>query len=336
MYQKGIREDLQSPPIPLKSQKDGCVQRVPYASIMATVTCFIGVIMFAVMMVWSFKASVEQSRRALHIDNLPWLDKVHIFFIVLASIMVLFSLFMLILGIMSTGSTREELYKQSYARKGGRCSCIIGMVLSYFLNICWLIIISATAILSFIYYVFLNLCSSLPSYGDSNCLNFALFKPLVKEYTSASLILCGGDAQQFCALTNSVFPWYIVGYIGSGIVSLGLTQFMICNAANYAHINNDKRYVEIKEVLMYEGQKGDYNQVMPTYKGNLPILRNHFNYDNRRLGNGGNQKASYHNNDNSYYGAKNNYYNNDLPFKSSVNMHGNNNNAYGRRSYHYN
>uniref|UniRef100_A0A0K0G4I7 Neuronal membrane glycoprotein M6-b n=1 Tax=Strongyloides venezuelensis TaxID=75913 RepID=A0A0K0G4I7_STRVS len=328
MYQKGIRDDVKTSPIPLKSQKDDCVQRVPYASVMATLTCFIGVIMFSIMMIWSFKASVEQFRRALHIDNIPWLDKIHIFFIILASIMILFSFYMLILGIMSTGSTREELYKESYARKGGRCSCILAMILNYLLNICWIIIISATAILCFIYYVFLNLCGTLESYSDSNCLDFSLFKSLLQQYSSSNLILCGGDVQQFCALSNSVFPWYIVGYIGSGIVSLSLTQFMICNAANYAHINNDKRYIDIKEVLMYEGQKCDYNQIMSTHNGNFLKMRNQFNkYNNRRLGS---QQILYQN-DNTYNGAKNNYYNNDAPFTSN----GYKNNTHGRRSYHY-
>uniref|UniRef100_A0A915CLX6 Uncharacterized protein n=1 Tax=Ditylenchus dipsaci TaxID=166011 RepID=A0A915CLX6_9BILA len=42
---------------------------------MAFVMCFIGVILFSIMMVWSFNASVEQARRALNITDIPWLDK---------------------------------------------------------------------------------------------------------------------------------------------------------------------------------------------------------------------------------------------------------------------
>lgn len=54
----------------------GCLNRIPYASVIAFVMCFVGVIMFAIMMVFSFNASVEQARRALEISNIPWLDKV--------------------------------------------------------------------------------------------------------------------------------------------------------------------------------------------------------------------------------------------------------------------
>lgn len=54
-----------------------CLSRVPHSSLMAFVMCFIGVILFSIMMVWSFNASVEQARRALNISDIPWLDKVY-------------------------------------------------------------------------------------------------------------------------------------------------------------------------------------------------------------------------------------------------------------------
>lgn len=55
---------------------DGCLNRIPYSSVIAFVMCFVGVIMFAIMMVFSFNATVEQGRRTLDIQNIPWLDKV--------------------------------------------------------------------------------------------------------------------------------------------------------------------------------------------------------------------------------------------------------------------
>lgn len=55
---------------------DDCLGRVPFASVIAAVLCWVGVTMFCFMMAQAVNASVEQGRRALRIENLPWLDKV--------------------------------------------------------------------------------------------------------------------------------------------------------------------------------------------------------------------------------------------------------------------
>ncbi len=70
-------------PAPLKrhdrSSSDDCLGRIPYASAIATTLCCIGVILFSFMMAQAVNASVEQSRRALHVHKIHWLDKVRIF-----------------------------------------------------------------------------------------------------------------------------------------------------------------------------------------------------------------------------------------------------------------
>ncbi|VDO59718.1 unnamed protein product [Onchocerca flexuosa] len=89
---------------------DECLSRVPYASIIATSMCGIGVILFTLVMTWAFNASVEQARRMLNTDNLPWLDKMQVLFICVAALMSITALILLIIAAMSTGSTRKELY----------------------------------------------------------------------------------------------------------------------------------------------------------------------------------------------------------------------------------
>ncbi|KAI1727444.1 myelin proteolipid protein (PLP or lipophilin) domain-containing protein [Ditylenchus destructor] len=232
--------------------KDGCLSRVPYSSLMAFVMCFIGVVLFAIMMVWSFNASVEQVRRALNITDIPWLDKVHILFVITALLMVTVALVLLCIGILSTGSTREEVYKRESARQGGRISCVVAIVLSYFLTILWLGIVAITAVLCCVYYIFGELCASLHAYTENDCLDFNVLRPIVKEISESTLTLCGGNVQQFCAVTNTVLVWYVFGFIGSMIVCLGLVQFIASNAANYAHVNSEQRYSELNEVLMSE------------------------------------------------------------------------------------
>ena len=172
--------------------------------------------------------------------------------------MAILSLFLLLIGVLSTGSTREEVYKRKDSRRGGRVICAIAIGVSYLLNILWVLIVGILAILSFIYYIFSQLCSSLTGYSEHTCLDFNVFKPLVDQYSHADLKLCGGSVQEFCALTNTVFSWNVVGLIGALIIVLGLVQFIASNASNYAHVNNEQRYIELKEVLYLEGVGRDF------------------------------------------------------------------------------
>ncbi|PIO73447.1 hypothetical protein TELCIR_04589 [Teladorsagia circumcincta] len=127
---RGKQPEHISGPIPVKSHSnDGCFNRIPYASLMAALLCFIGVILFSIMMTWGFNATAEQTRRSLRIQDWPWVDKVQVFFVVVAVLMSLFSLFFLLVGFSATGATREEMYKREKAKCGGRFACAVAMFL---------------------------------------------------------------------------------------------------------------------------------------------------------------------------------------------------------------
>jgi uncharacterized BrkB/YihY/UPF0761 family membrane protein len=136
MYKQGSMERLGIQPVGMPYPIDeGCLNRIPYASVIAFVLCFVGVIMFAIMMVFSFNASIEQARRTFEINDIPWLDKVHLIFIIVAVVMVGMALYLLCVGILSTGSTREQVYRYQNARQGGRACCIMAIILAYLLNV---------------------------------------------------------------------------------------------------------------------------------------------------------------------------------------------------------
>lgn len=242
-------------PSPTRSRERGgdeCFSRVPYASVMATVMCAIGVILFATMTAWAVNASVEQTRRSLDVDNLPWLAKVRIFFVVIAVLMSLSALALLTIGAMSTGSTRDELYRGMKGRMGGRMANALAMITAYIFNICWLVCFGCTSVLCFIYFVFDSLCASFSTFSESSCLDFSLFRPLFQRFSSSSLVLCGGEVQQFCALSSTAFAWYVVGLVGCAVVVKALVHFLICAAANYAHVTSGTKYADLRELLISE------------------------------------------------------------------------------------
>uniref|UniRef100_A0A914V6U5 M6 n=1 Tax=Plectus sambesii TaxID=2011161 RepID=A0A914V6U5_9BILA len=246
---------------------DDCLGRVPFASVIAALLCWVGVTMFCFMMAQAVNASIEQARRALRIENLPWLDKVQVTFVTVAVIMALAALVLLVVGIMSTGATRTSVYQGVRARLGGRIACAVSMIFTYLLNICWLVVLSLTVVLCFSYMVFSTLCRSVGGYSETHCLNLTVIRPLLSDDASSTepLTLCGGDLQQFCALTNTASTWYYVGYFGCVVVVLGLIHFMICLSANYAHINDGSKYMELREI--WQTEENDLNAMgMPAYK----------------------------------------------------------------------
>ncbi|KIH62512.1 hypothetical protein ANCDUO_07204 [Ancylostoma duodenale] len=76
------------------------------------------------------------------------------------------------------------------------------------------------------------------------------------------LRLCGGDAQQFCALSSTARSWYIIGWVGTCLVILGLAFFLAILSANYAHVGNASKYVELRDLAL-ETPTGDYPHLKP-------------------------------------------------------------------------
>ncbi|KAK6735376.1 hypothetical protein RB195_018531 [Necator americanus] len=236
--------------------RDGCFNRIPYASLMATLLCFIGVILFSTMMTWGFNATAEQIRRSLRIQHLPWLDKVQVFFVVVAVAMSLFAVFFLLLGFTATGATREEIYKRDQARCGGRSACATAMVWCILLLVCWLYITSICSVFCYSYLVFDDLCQVMPSFSESDCLDFAILTPWIRSFAFSDLRLCGGDAQQFCALSSTARFWYIIGWIGTCLIILGLSFFLAILSANFAHVGNPKRYLDLRDLAVETPKSG--------------------------------------------------------------------------------
>lgn len=167
--------------------------------------------------------------------------------------MIIVALILLTVGVLSTGSTRNEVYRRESARQGGRFACLASIIISYLLYLFWMIAFVLTAILSFIYILFSALCEQKFD-RENDCLDLSILQHLFKmnDITITKLILCGGQAQQFCAVSTTAVVWYLAGLFGSAIVCLGLVQFMVTSAANYVHLRQETKRTELEEVLYAE------------------------------------------------------------------------------------
>ncbi|CAI5440955.1 unnamed protein product [Caenorhabditis angaria] len=233
-------------------EEESCFHRLPFGSLIGALLCILGVILFAIMLSWAFNATAEQVRRTLRNDNWPWLDKVQIFFIVIAALMGMFSLFFLIIGFTATGATRTTVYNNNDSQCGGKFACVLAMFFDLILLVAWLFIIAIVSMLSIFYFFFDRLCWLLPAYTEADCIDLHVFWPLVASFSNSNLRLCGGDVQQFCALSSTAFTWYVIGWVGCVLVIIGLLLFFGIHASNYAHIGNAHRYIELDQLRIID------------------------------------------------------------------------------------
>lgn len=275
----------------LNFPSSGCITRVPFSSLSAFLFCLCGILLFKAMIMWAFYATIEQIRRSIGITQLPWLDKFQLLLIIACIAMFVIAAAFLLIGILSTGQTREHIFRQMpQSRRGGRISCILAICLASLLYLLWIIILALIAIMCFIYSIFSALCSSIGGNTSTtkSCLDFTLFKPLFfSSDDDRSLQFCEGKLQQFCALTNTVVVWYFIGFLGALIICIGLLQFIATNSANYAHIGNEARYDELLSILNSEMGRENINGVkQPSLPPQENEKSNHFynaDYDSRKF-----------------------------------------------------
>lgn len=236
-----------------------CFGRVPYASLLALIVCWVGIGLYCSMMYSAMNASIRQATEVFNI-SLPFLDKVQLTFIVVATVMGFVALILLIIGALATGETRKTIYSDSWrARLGGRISCAIFLGVTYLLYLVWLAIFVITVALTFVYWTFSQLCQS-----NQECLDFSSFYPMFNGTkpgpgSQTNLKLCSSDLNKFCTLTDTAFPWYATAFFSCALILLGLKHFEICLAANYAHIKDELKYMELGSIIQME----DYNGMAP-------------------------------------------------------------------------
>lgn len=153
--------DIVSPPLPLLPGGccKTCVTRLPYATIIATIMCFIGVIIFCGTMYRGSSLVIIMLDRVFNLRFL-WIEALQMIFIIIGASMGALGCMILFVGFLATGATRYKVYRAWRARVGGRISCAVCYAITYILNIVWILTLCFLAIITFVFTVFWNMCSS--------------------------------------------------------------------------------------------------------------------------------------------------------------------------------
>lgn len=98
--------------------------RIPYATMIATVMCLIGVGIFCFTMYRGASLTIIMFDQVFHF-RLLWIEAVQMIFVAIGASMAALGFMILFVGCLATGSTRYKVYRAWRSRVGGRISCAV-------------------------------------------------------------------------------------------------------------------------------------------------------------------------------------------------------------------
>lgn len=242
-----------------------CMSRIPYATLIATVMCLIGVGVFCGTMYRGAALTVIMFDHVF-LQRLIWVETLQIIFVVIGASMAALGFMILFVGFLATGATRHKVYKVWRNRVGGRISCAIFMVLTYILNIIWIMMLCFLVIVTFVFTVFWNLCSNTDIETDRVCIDLTQFHFMFPSETrQQDLRICGvAKVKEFCKDgVEKAEIMFILATVSCLLVIFSLIHYLMCLAANYAHIRDHAKLQELQELqylqdLEYEEDKNRF------------------------------------------------------------------------------
>lgn len=228
-----------------------CMTRVPYATLIATIMCCVGVGVFCGTMYRGTTLTLRMFEEVfkLHIkwDREYRVEPVQLTFMVVGAGMGGLGLMILFVGCLSTGATRNKVYRTWRGRVGGRISCAIFMGITYLLSLAWLLMFAALIIVTLFYTLAWFQCQYIP---QNSCIDYNQFGFLFPEGTlEEDKRVCMGERKLFCKdYVNNAEIMFILASVSAFLVILSLVHYLMCLAANYAHIKDQEKFMDLQEI----------------------------------------------------------------------------------------
>jgi len=220
------------------------VGRVPWATLIATVLCVLGVTSFCVAMHRGANFSLRILNDVFRID-MNWFEAAELTLLVVGAGMAGLGLMILLMGCLSTGATRASVYQSRRGRVGGRVSCAVFMGLTYLLVLIWLVVLMAMSVLTFMYTVAWMQCDTVP---ENQCIDYNQFGFMFPSNArEEDKKVCQGEKKNFCKdFVNNAEVMFIIATVGCFVVVISLIHYLVCLAANYAHIKDQEKFVDLQ------------------------------------------------------------------------------------------
>lgn len=222
------------------------MSRVPYATLIATVMCCVGVGVFCGTMYRGTTLTMRMLEEVFRL-RIQWVEPVQLTFLVVGAGMGGLGLMILFVGCLSTGATRAKVYTTWRGRVGGRISCAIFMGLAYVLCVVWLVVMAALVLVTMLFTMAWMQCDILP---ENQCIDYNqfgfLFPPETPEEDKR---ICQGEKKIFCKdFVNNAEVMFILATVASFLVIMSLIHYLMCLSANYAHIKDQEKFMDLQDL----------------------------------------------------------------------------------------
>lgn len=145
------------------------------------------------------------------------------------------------------------------------------MGITYILKLIWIVILCFMAIVVFVFVIFWNMCSN-PDVAEkhSNCIELNQFckcsrpPPLSKLSLTRNIsdflfplgqreedmkVCQAHEVKAFCKDgVEAAVPMFILALMACLLIILSLVHYLMCLAANYAHIRDHEKFQELQEM----------------------------------------------------------------------------------------
>ncbi|CAD6219298.1 GSCOCG00004901001-RA-CDS [Cotesia congregata] len=243
---------------PYRNMCNDCMTRVPYATLIATIMCCLGVGIFCGTMYRGATLTALLMNQVFNL-RLSWLEALQLIFASIGACMAALGFMILCVGCLATGATRHKVYRAWSTRVGGRISCAVFMVITYILQFAWLLIFAFLVITTFVFTIFWGLCENPRVGSHTDCIDFNQFSFMFPNYTrNEDMKICGPqEVKLFCKdYVEKAEVMFILATVASILVVLSLIHYLMCLSANYAHIRDHEKFQELQE-LQYLQDPGD-------------------------------------------------------------------------------
>ncbi|CAG9761951.1 unnamed protein product [Ceutorhynchus assimilis] len=235
-----------------KSCYEKCLTRIPYATLIATIMCALGVIIFCGTMYRGATLSVLMFSEVFSMQ-LFWVDAVKMTFVLIGACMGALGLMILTVGFLATGATRHKVYKGWGSRVSGRLSCAVFMGITYVLQMAWLLIFCCLVIVTFVFTIFWKMCENPRVASLNDSIDLTQFYFLFPAGTRQEHMKVEGESniKAFCKdYVEKVEIMFILASVSAVMVILSLVHYLMCLAANYAHIRNQEKFLQFQDLQM--------------------------------------------------------------------------------------
>ncbi|XP_043253509.1 neuronal membrane glycoprotein M6-a isoform X2 [Colletes gigas] len=241
-----------------------CMARVPYATLIATIMCCLGVGIFCGTMYRGVTLGSLMMDQVFHL-RLGWLEAVQLTFATIGASMAALGFMILCVGCLATGATRHKVYRAWRSRVGGRISCAVFMTITYILQLGWLLIFAFLVIITWIFTIFWGLCSNPRVQSLDQCIDFTQFSFIFPNNTRVEdMKVCGPqEVKLFCKdFVEKAEVMFILATVAAMLVVLSLIHYLMCLSANYAHIRDHEKFQELQELQCLQ-DPGDPDSPQP-------------------------------------------------------------------------